>query len=223
MKRIYYLIVIAALVLSGGACSKEPAATSADATAKPPADASAGGLDKLKPEPKPEPKITIPAGTKLRVSLLNAVSSDKSRAGEPFLASLAEPVAVDGNTILAKGTKVRGLVVEAQKSGRVKGRASIALKLTEIVREDGKAISISTKPYTAVAEATKKRDALLIGGGAGVGAALGAIAGGGKGAAIGAAAGGGAGTGAVLATRGKEIHYPPETRLPFTLANPVEL
>ncbi len=207
MKRIYYLIVIAALVLSGAACSKEPAATSADATAKPPAKASAGVLDKLKPEPKPERKITIPAGTKLRVSLLNAVSSDKSRAGEPFLASLAEPVAVDGNTILAKGTKVRGLVVEAQKSGRVKGRASIALKLTEIVRADGKAISISTKPYTAIAEATKKRDALLIGGGAGVGAA----------------AGGGAGTGAVLATRGKEIHYPPETRLPFTLANPVEL
>lgn len=60
-------------------------------------------------------------------------------------------------------------------------------------------------------------------GGAGVGAAIGAIAGGKKGAAIGAATGGGAGTGVVLATKGQEIHYGPETRLNFTLTNSVKL
>ena len=84
-------------------------------------------------------------------------------------------------------------------------------------------MAISTKPFTAVAESTKKRDAGIIAGGAGVGAAIGAIAGGGKGAAIGAAVGGGAGTGTVLATRGKQINYGPETRLLFTLASPVEI
>ena len=67
------------------------------------------------------------------------------------------------------------------------------------------------------------RDAAIIGGGAGVGAAIGAIAGGGKGAAIGAAVGGGAGTGTVLATKGKEIHYSPETRIPFTLTTSIEI
>jgi hypothetical protein len=63
----------------------------------------------------------------------------------------------------------------------------------------------------------------MIGGGAGVGALIGAIAGGGKGAAIGAGIGGGAGTGTVLATKGKEIHYGPETRLQFTLASSIEI
>jgi hypothetical protein len=71
--------------------------------------------------------------------------------------------------------------------------------------------------------ATKKRDAAIIGGGAGLGAAIGAIAGGKKGAGIGAAVGGGAGTGTVLATKGKELNYPPETRLSFTLASPLEI
>ena len=50
------------------------------------------------------------------------------------------------------------------------------------------------------------------------GAAIGAIAGGKKGAAVGAAVGGGGGTAAVLATKGKEVEYPAESRLTFTLA-----
>ena len=105
----------------------------------------------------------------------------------------------------------------------MKGRASIELTLTEIMRGNGDSLNIATKPYSAVAESTKKRDAAIIGGGAGVGAAIGAIAGGGKGAAIGAAVGGGAGTGTVLATKGKEIHYSPETRIPFTLTTSIEI
>ena len=73
-------------------------------------------------------------------------------------------------------------MVDVNESGRVKGRASIQLKLTDIVRKN------ATRPchfhedvFRAVAEPTKKRDAAVIGGGVGLGAAIGAIAGGGKG------------------------------------------
>jgi hypothetical protein len=166
--------------------------------------------------------ITIPAGSRLRVALSDGVSTTKSEPGDPFSAHLVEPVVIDGETVLEKGTKVSGRVVDAQESGRVKGRASLKLVLTTVVRS-GNTIKIETKPYVAVAEATKGRDAALIGGGAGVGAAIGAIAGGGKGAGIGALVGGGAGTVTVLATKGKDLHYPPETRLNFTLASPVQV
>jgi hypothetical protein len=129
---------------------------------------------------------------------------------------------VDGKMVLEKGTKVQGRVVDVNESGRVKGRASIRLILTDILI-DGKYVEISTKPFIAAAESSVKRDIGIIAGGAGIGAAIGAIAGGGSGAAKGAAIGGGAGTGTVLATKGKELHYPPETRLNFTLAESVEL
>jgi hypothetical protein len=138
------------------------------------------------------------------------------------MASLAEPVIVDGKMIFEKGMKVRGKVVDVQESGKVKGRASIRLVLTDIVR-DGANVPVQTKPFVAVAEDTKKRDAAVVAGGAGVGAAIGAIAGGKKGAGIGALIGGGAGTGTVLATKGKDLTYPPETRLSFTLAIPLEI
>jgi hypothetical protein len=94
--------------------------------------------------------------------------------------------------------------------------------LTAII--DGeKTYPIVTRPFVAEAESTKGRDAAIIGGAAGVGAAIGAITGGGKGAATGAAIGGGAGTGTVLATKGRELEYPSESRLEFTLQEPAEL
>jgi hypothetical protein len=213
MKNILYLLAIATLVGALISCNRQPSA-SADSLN----NSSATFLDKK----VSEARSVIPAGTRLRVALTNAISSDKSRPGDSFMGVLAEPVVIDGKTVLEKGTKVRGLVVDAKGSGRVKGRATIQLRLTEIVRGDD-SLDISTKPYSAVAESTKKRDAAIIGGGAGLGAAIGALAGGGKGALIGAGVGGGAGTATVLATKGKEIRYSPETRIQFTLARAVEI
>ena len=83
------------------------------------------------------------------------------------------------------------------------------------LRASGRAGAVDFRPYLLAAA--------IIGGGAGLGAAIGALAGGGKGALIGAGIGGGAGTGTVLATKGKEIHYSPETRLTFTLARSIEV
>jgi hypothetical protein len=215
--KFFHVLVLGFLIAGVAACSNTPSETSADSTGT--AEKSGGFLDKF----RPEPKVTIPAGTRIHVALIDGVSSNQSSSGDEFMASLTQPVVVNGKTVLSKGTKVRGRVVDVNESGRVKGRASIQLKLTDIVRDNGRDLAIATKTFSAVAEATKKRDAAIIGGGAGIGAAIGAITGGGKGAAVGAAVGGGAGTGTVLATKGKEIHYPPETHLTFTLVDSVEI
>ena len=167
-------------------------------------------------------KLTILSGTILEVLLIDGLSTDTNSAGDRFLASLAESIVVDGRTLLPKGTQVRGRVEGVEDSGRVKGRASIRLALTDIM-QGNRMVAITTDTFTATAESTTSRDAAIIAGGAGVGAAIGAIAGGKKGAGVGAIAGGGTGTGAVLATKGKEIRYAPETRLSFTLANSVQM
>jgi hypothetical protein len=171
---------------------------------------------------KPAPKVTVPSGTPLHIVLQQGVGTDASTPGVQFTAVLADPVVIDGKTVLDKGAAVSGRVIDVKKAGRVKGRATLSLKLTS-VEHDGKPVSIETKTFVGVAGDNKKRDAAIIGGGAGVGAAIGAIAGGGKGAATGAAIGGVGGTGAVLTTRGDDLHYPPESRLNFVLAKPVEL
>jgi hypothetical protein len=67
------------------------------------------------------------------------------------------------------------------------------------------------------------QDATKIGVGAGVGAVIGGILGGGSGAAKGAAIGGAAGTGAVLATKGKEVTVAEGADIAATLTEPLEL
>jgi uncharacterized OsmC-like protein len=172
--------------------------------------------------PPAKARLVIPSGTLLKVSLIDALSSDGNSPGDHFMASLAESVVVDGTTVLEKSTQLRGRVVAVEGSGRVKGLASIQLALTDIMQGD-RIVAITTNRFVATAAASKTRDGEIIAGGAGLGAVIGAIAGGGKGAAIGAVTGGGAGTGVVLATKGKEIHYGPETRLSFTLTNSVQM
>jgi len=167
-------------------------------------------------------RFVIPSGTLLKVSLIDALGSDTSSAGERFLASLAESVVIDGTTVLPEGQKLRGRVVSVQDSGRVKGLASIRVELTDILQGDTM-LAVTTNTLGATAAASTTRDGEIIAGGAGLGAVIGAIAGGGKGAAIGAVTGGGAGTGVVLGTKGKPIHYVPETRLNFTLTKPVHM
>ena len=167
-------------------------------------------------------KLTIPSGTVLTVLLIDGLGTDTNSAGDRFMASLAEPIVVDGSTLVPKGTKVRGRVIGVEASGRVKGLASIGLALTDIM-QGNRMVAITTNTFTATAESSTTRDAEIIAGGAGVGAVIGAIAGGGKGAGIGAVSGGGAGTGVVLLTKGKDIRYAPETRLSFTLANSVQM
>jgi hypothetical protein len=154
--------------------------------------------------------------------MIDAVGTDTNKAGDTFSASLADPVVVDGKTVLPKNTKVRGRIETLDEPGRVKGKAAISLVLTQVVR-NGKTYAIATHPFTAQAEPETKKNALKVGGGAALGAIVGAIAGGKKGAAVGAAVGGGAGTTAVLVTKGDQMKIDSETKINFVLKNDIDL
>jgi hypothetical protein len=171
----------------------------------------------------PAPEIVkILAGTLLKVAMIDAVGTDTNHVGDTFMASIADPVIVNGMTVLAKGMKVRGRVETLDEPGRVKGKAAISLVLTELLGR-GKTYAIATQPFTAEAESETKKNAVKVGGGAAIGAIVGAIAGGKKGAAVGAAVGGGAGTAAVIATKGQQIKIDSETIVQFLLKNDINV
>jgi hypothetical protein len=167
--------------------------------------------------------VTIPKGATLKVRLIPTLSTNQNKVGDRFKARLDSPIVEDGRTIAKKGAQVMGKVVEADKGGRVKGRAHLAIQLTQLETASGETVDITTNTVRREAKSTKGKDAGEIGIGAGIGAAIGAAAGGGKGAGIGAAAGAGAGTGAVLATRGAPAVLPSETVLSFKLEYPVKV
>ncbi|HZS27093.1 MAG TPA: hypothetical protein VFB76_07665 [Candidatus Angelobacter sp.] len=124
--------------------------------------------------------ITIPQGTVITVRLGETLSSKTSNAGDGFAATVAQPVSVDGKTVIEQGAAARGSVVDAKSMGHFKGGALLEVKL-DSVTIDGKETPIQTGMVARSAAGKGKRSAGFIGGGAGAGALIGALAGGGKG------------------------------------------
>jgi hypothetical protein len=133
-------------------------------------------------------------------------------------------VSVDDIVVIPAGATVTGTVIEATRSGRVKGRARVAFRFSSLdLPGDAERVPIRTGAIAREAQGTQKKDAAKIGGGAAAGAVIGGILGGGDGAAKGAAVGGAAGTGVVLSTRGKEVTVAAGTSVSTKLLEPVTL
>lgn len=162
---------------------------------------------------------TLPIGTVLPVTFETTVSSVTSRPEEKVLARLRQPVRV-GAATLPEGSELRGHVISVRRSGKVKGRAYLSLAFTQLTA-NGKTYALAARRISLLAPETHGKDAKIIGGGAGAGALVGAIADGKSGAAKGALVGGAAGTGAVLATRGKEVSIPAGSRWRVRLVRPL--
>jgi hypothetical protein len=169
----------------------------------------------VQPPPPPKP-IIIASGTRFEVRLLSPVSSASAKSGDTFKASLDQDLESDGKVVAPRGSQLVGQLENVKPSGRVEGRATLSMKLTEITIGPT-TYPIQTNTLSFEAEKSTKEDVTKVGIGAGLGAIIGAIAGGGKGAAIGAAVGGGAGTATVLATKGKEVKFGTEEKFSFVL------
>lgn len=174
-------------------------------------------------ETRVPPTVTLAAGTLLPVRIGETLSSARSQPGDTFLATLTQPLVIDGWVIAERGARVEGRVVDASQAGRVKGASHLSISIVRLATADGQNIRIRTEPFVKDAASSTGTDAAKIGGGAAIGAIIGAIAGGGKGAAIGAGAGGAVGAGDVLLTRGKPAQIPVETRVSFRVQDPVTI
>ncbi len=164
--------------------------------------------------------VTIPSGTRVRVRLGETLDTKTARAGEGFIAHLDAPIMLDNQVVVPKGTVFHGHVVESKSSGRLKGRAYLGVVLDSFELR-GVTYQVRTGSDVRASGSHKKRNLVLMGGGSGVGAAIGAIAGGGVGALIGAGAGAAAGTTGALITGKKNVRLPAETPMTFSLQNAV--
>jgi BON domain len=174
------------------------------------------------PPPAAPRKVTIPAGTTVRIRTIDSIDSKTSQPGQTFLASLEAPIVVGGQVVVPKGADVAVKLVNAKSAGKIKGQSELELQLAEL-KAHGKSYPVQSSSYREEGTSRGKQTAQRVGAGAGIGALIGGIAGGGKGAAIGAGIGAGAGTATQLLTKGPQVKVPSETKLDFDLASPVQI
>jgi type IV secretion system protein VirB10 len=208
-----------------------------------PGDSSASRRVAANPVPAPasDPNaITIPAGTKIPLSLKQAISTKNAREGDAIYAETAFPFVVDNRVIVPAGSYIQGRIAHVERAGRVKGRAEILMHFTSMIYPSGYTVmlpgSVENTPgadnkSVKDSEGTIQQDRdtgkkIEEGAKAGVyGASGGALAGGLSsglnGARVGAAAGAAAGIGWALLKRGNDVKLDVGTSIEMEIQRPI--
>lgn len=196
-----------------------------------------------KPTPPPAPRavgngqvITVPAGTRLGVTLENGISTNSAKPGDSVYFRTSFPVTMNNKVIIPVGSYLRGEVTESKRPGHVKGKGELRIRLNTLIFPNGYTVDLNAEPHSTDAGGTKTdsegkitgpggkgRDAETIATTTVTGAGIGAIAGGGKGAGIGAGIGGVAGLAAVLLSRGPEAQLPRGSSMDLMLERDLQL
>ena len=164
----------------------------------------------------------IPKDTHVLLKMVNSISTRTAQEGAQVYMQTASPIS-DGNRIIVPvGSYVQGTVFISRRSGKVSGKAQLAIRLEVLTLPGGKTLKFSPHASSLDDGETGQKvindEGLVQQGGtvgkdmeriailAGSGAALGALVDQSvRGAGIGAAAGGAVGLATTLLTRGKEV------------------
>jgi hypothetical protein len=206
----------------------EPAPPPPAPEAPPPPPPSQEQVQIVAPPPPPPPPppvaktVTIPAGTVIPIRMSDALDSATTQSNSVFHGSLASDLIVDGMVAARQGASVVGRVVTAKDAAHFSGSSELSIELTRLDTVE-RPVDLVTDAYTKEGAGRGKNTAAKTGGGAALGAIIGALAGGGKGAAIGAVTGGGVGAGVNGVTRGQQVQIPSETLVTFHLQSAISV
>src|SRR6266498_422401 len=148
-------------------------------------------------------RYTIKLNTIMHVRLDQELDSERARVGDSFTSTLVDPVYSAGGVLLIpQGSTIAGRVTNVSRAAKNGKPATLDVQFTSVRLPNGYRNAINgsltdlsssggKRNYegTVTANTTSHRNAKFIGGGAGGGAIIGAIAAGGKGLAIGAGVG----------------------------------
>jgi type IV secretory pathway VirB10-like protein len=202
-----------------------PATTDATITTAPRQDDRAVQEAPRAPEPpqKTLQELVVQANSVIGLQTETRVSSETARVEDRVEARVTRDVKVGDMVAIPAGSRVIGSIIQADRGGKFKEKASLDIRFHTLVLPDGTRLPMSTAPIHREGESPSDGSAAKIGGGAVGGAILGAILGGAKGAAIGATAG--AGGGAAVAASGdpKSATLPAGTPMTVRILAPISI
>jgi hypothetical protein len=185
--------------------------------------------------------VTIPAGTKIPLSLKQAISTKNAREGDAVYAETAFPFVIDSRVIIPAGSYIQGTISHVERAGHGKGRAEILMHFTSIIYPSGYTVmlpgSIQNTPgaddksvkdeegtIQQDKDTGKRVEDAAKGGAIGTmgGATAGGLATGGlNGARVGAGAGAAAGIAWALLKRGNDVKLDVGTSIEMEIQRPV--
>src|SRR5260370_21970418 len=106
-----------------------------------------------------KPTLTIPAGTRVTLSLKQAISTKTAKNGDPVYAETAFPFVVNERVAIPAGTYIQGKIERVQRGGHVKGRAEVLIHFTSMIYPSGYTVMLGgSVENTPGAEKTSMKD-----------------------------------------------------------------
>ena len=87
-------------------------------------------------------EFILAEGTAFNLITTEEISSKKAKLGDPVVFKVDEDVIVKGQVLISKGTPAKGLVVNAEKSGRMGKAGKLGIKVETTNTVDGQAVRI---------------------------------------------------------------------------------
>ena len=116
-----------------------PAAAPVPPQTSAPADNGASTPDPTAPVRK---TYTVPAGTKVLLSLRSAINTKSAKPGDGVYLASAFPVVVGTRVMIPAGVYVQGVVDRVERAGHVKGKAQLDMHFTSIIFPNGTVVEI---------------------------------------------------------------------------------
>ena len=96
--------------------------------------------------PKAEDVKTIPDGTEFTVVTIDEITSKTAAEGDPLTFKVSEDVKIDNQTVIAKGSIVKGTVAQAKKAGMMGRGGSLGIRVESTMTVDNQKLKLrSTK------------------------------------------------------------------------------
>ncbi len=81
--------------------------------------------------------LVIPAGTKIPLSLKQAISTKNAREGDPVYAEAVFPFVLNDHVLIPAGTYIQGKIMHTEHAGRSKKRAELLIHFTSMIYPTG--------------------------------------------------------------------------------------
>src|SRR3974390_2923264 len=85
----------------------------------------------------------IPQGTHLLLRMVNSINTRTASEGNQVYLRTESPLVADSKIAIPVGSYVQGSIAEVKRSGKVTGRAELAIRLETLTFADGKVLKFS--------------------------------------------------------------------------------
>jgi hypothetical protein len=256
MRRLLTIFLVSGMALAQAseAPKPEPTAQNPSSTSEPAAQPASTPESSQSPKaasvlptqstaPADPNTITIPEGTKIPLSLAQAISTKNAREGDAVYATTAFPFVMNDRIVIPAGSYVQGAISHVERAGHGHGRAEILIHFTTIIFPSGYTVmlpasientpgaddkSVKDKEGTIqqdkdtgkkVEEAAKNGAYGTVAGATAGGVATGGL----NGARVGAGAGAAAGIAWALLKRGPDVKLEVGTSIEMEIQRPIPI